>query len=146
MKSPFLNNAPSRSEVSLWDPQVWTPQRFEAYQQAVAQDVTEAVRELVRDNLCHSFVHSIDSARSRLEESGVRRQLQRLNFIFEAQLRGFVEESLKDWIEYFSKIADSEQRGKEEPHANVAVSVSPLLALQLQVSEGKAFLSPPTEE
>lgn len=131
--------------------QVWTVQRFESYQLAVGLDVAEAVRELVRDGLCHAFVHCLNLTRTRLEEGGVRRQLQRLNFVFEANLRAFVEKSLRDWIKYFQTATATVDWGealcseaKEGTRGNA--SVAPLLGVQLVVSEGKAVLSPPPEE
>ncbi|KAL8274807.1 hypothetical protein Esti_001282 [Eimeria stiedai] len=104
------------------------PDQYLLYQQALAYDVAEALRELARDSLCHSLIsnlnplrttkrvaagvaltapgpaaaaaHATTSTGPTTAESALHRQLVRFNLMLKSGLLSFVLDSIDSWKLY----------------------------------------------
>ncbi|KAL8430370.1 hypothetical protein Efla_001135 [Eimeria flavescens] len=117
-------------------PSEWTlpdPDQYLVYQQALAQDVADALRELARDSLCHALISTLNplqatanaaivattlgpsavfratnAAAATIQDTVLHRQLLRFNAMLSSGLLSFVISSLNAWKLYM-------QRAVEEP-------------------------------
>ncbi|KAL8453544.1 hypothetical protein Emed_000821 [Eimeria media] len=104
------------------------PERYLVYQQALAYDVAEALRELARDSLCHALIstlnplqattrlvagatltasgpapaaaHAATSTGATTAESALHRQLVRFNLMLKSGLLSFAIDSINNWKLY----------------------------------------------
>ncbi|KAL8445101.1 hypothetical protein Emag_005208 [Eimeria magna] len=104
------------------------PEQYLVYQQALAYDVAEALRELARDSLCHALIstlnplqattrlvagvtftasgpaaaaaHATNSTGATAAESALHRQLVRFNLMLKSGLLSFVIDSIDNWKLY----------------------------------------------
>lgn len=108
--------------------QLLEPYQYLTYQQALAYDVADALRELARDSVCHALISTflpmqtnmsaaavasppllgapgglipiLSNATSEMSDSALRRQLIRFNLMLRSNLLSFVMDSARQWRQY----------------------------------------------
>lgn len=110
------------------------PYQYLTYQQALAYDVADALRELARDSVCHALmsafhqvqnnmsaaavappsllgapgglVPTLSGAMSEIPDSALRRQLIRFNLMLRSNLLSFVMDSTHKWRQYMLRATE----------------------------------------